>query len=55
MRVVRGRPDVDSQVQDVTVEEAADLHRDPYPLFARRRRDTGGIFRGSVMDCTKTP
>lgn len=46
---------MDSQVQDVTVDEAADLLRDPYPLFARRRHDTGGAFRGSVMDWTKTP
>ncbi len=46
---------MDSQVQDVTVDEAADLLRDPYPIFARRRREVGGVFRGSVMDWTKTP
>ncbi|VEG53263.1 cytochrome P450 [Mycolicibacterium aurum] len=28
--------------------------RDPYPMFARRRAD-GGVFRGSVMDWSKTP
>ena len=33
--------------------EPIDL-RDPYPMFARRRRD-GGVFRGSVMDWSKTP
>jgi cytochrome P450 len=42
-------------VQDITVDEADDLLRDPYPLFARRRRETVGVFRGSVMDWTKTP
>ena len=46
---------MDSLVQDVTVDEAADLLRDPYPIFARRRREVGGVFRGSVMDWTKTP
>ena len=46
---------MDSPVQDVTVDEAADLLRDPYPIFARRRREIGGVFRGSVMDWTKTP
>jgi cytochrome P450 len=42
-------------VQDVTAEEAAGLLRDPYPVFAQRRRSTSGAFRGSVMDWTKTP
>lgn len=46
---------METPVQDVTADEAADLLRDPYPLFARRRRDTSGVFRGSVMDWTKTP
>ena len=41
-------------VHDVTVDEAADLLRDPYPLFARRRREYG-VFRGSVMDWSQTP
>ena len=42
-------------MQDVTADEAVDLLRDPYPLFARRRGDSSGVFRGSVMDWTKTP
>lgn len=46
---------MDSPVLDVTVDEAADLLRNPYPIFARRRRETNGVFRGSVMDWTKTP
>ena len=36
-----------------TGEDAVDL-RDPYPFFARRRRETG-VFRGTVMDYSKTP
>lgn len=28
--------------------------RDPYPFFARKRRDTG-VFAGTVMDYSKTP
>lgn len=46
---------MDSPVLDVTSDEAADLLRNPYPLFERRRRDTNGVFRGSVMDWTKAP
>ncbi|MGV0643059.1 cytochrome P450 [Mycolicibacterium sp. XJ879] len=46
---------MDSPVQDVTVDEAFDLLRDPYPLFAHKRRDTSGVFRGSVMDWSKAP
>jgi len=41
-------------VQDVTADESFDLLRDPYPLFAQRRREAG-VFRGSVMDWSKTP
>src|SRR6476660_7152792 len=54
---VRGcwRSDVDTAVLDVTADEAADLLRDPYPLFERRRAQTSGVFCGSVMDWTKTP
>lgn len=37
----------------MTVETPIDL-RDPYPMFERRRRE-GGVFRGSVMDWSKTP
>jgi cytochrome P450 len=45
---------VESPVQDVTADESFDLLRDPYPLFAQRRREAG-VFRGSVMDWSKTP
>jgi len=41
-------------VRDVTADESFDLLRDPYPLFAQRRREAG-VFRGSVMDWSKTP
>lgn len=45
-----------SQVQDAaeTAEQPFDLFRDPYPMFAQRRRESG-VFRGSVMDWSKTP
>jgi cytochrome P450 len=45
---------VESPVQDVTADEPFDLLRDPYPLFAQRRREAG-VFEGSVMDWSKTP
>lgn len=35
------------------MDEPIDL-RDPYPMLARRRAE-GGVFRGSVMDWSKTP
>lgn len=35
------------------MDEPIDM-RDPYPMFARRRAE-GGVFRGSVMDWSKTP
>ena len=41
-------------VLDVTADEAADLLRDPYPIFERRRNETSGVFFGSVMDWTKS-
>ena len=44
---------VDTPVQDVEMDGPIDL-RDPYPMFARRRAE-GGVFRGSVMDWSKTP
>ena len=44
---------MDIPVLDVTADESADLLRDPYPIFERRRRETSGVFRGSVMDWTK--
>lgn len=46
---------MDTPVLDVTVDEAADLLRNPYPIFERRRSETSGVFRGSVMDWTKAP
>lgn len=44
---------VDTPVQDVEMDGPIDL-RDPYPMFARHRAE-GGVFRGSVMDWSKTP
>jgi cytochrome P450 len=38
--------------EGVTVDEAIDILRDPYPMFAQRRRQAG-VFRGSVMDWSK--
>ncbi|MGA5467007.1 cytochrome P450 [Mycobacterium sp. NPDC050041] len=35
-------------------DHPVDLLRDPYPLFARHRREAG-VFEGSVMDWSKTP
>ena len=29
--------------------------RDPYPFFAQKRRESSGVFRGTVMDYSKTP
>jgi cytochrome P450 len=43
---------VESPVQDATV--AAGYDRDPYPVFAQKRREAG-VFRGTVMDYSKTP
>lgn len=47
-----------SEVQDVVSDEpvvdTATLLRDPYPIFARHRAQHG-VFRGSVMDWSKTP
>src|ERR1700722_15543923 len=45
---------VESAAQDVTADESFDLLRDPYPLFAQRRREAG-VFKGSVMDWSRTP
>lgn len=45
---------MDSPVQDVTADPAFDLLRDPYPMFAQKRRESG-FFKGSVMDWSKTP
>ncbi len=38
--------------EGVTVDETFDILRDPYPMFAHRRRQAG-VFRGSVMDWSK--
>ena len=38
----------------VTAAESFDILRDPYPMFARRRREAG-VFFGSVMDWSKYP
>ena len=40
-------------VPDAAMHEPVDL-RDPYPMFARHRREAG-VFRGSVMDWSKAP
>ncbi|GAC1397295.1 MAG: cytochrome P450 [Mycobacterium sp.] len=45
---------MDIPVQDVTADPAFDLLRDPYPMFAQKRRESG-LFKGSVMDWSKTP
>lgn len=49
---------MESRVQDSLTEsgkESVDnLLRDPYPVFARHRAEHG-VFRGSVMDWSKTP
>ena len=45
---------MESPVQDVTADETFDLLRDPYPFFAQKRRQSG-VFKGSVMDWSKTP
>ena len=45
---------METPVLDVTAEEAPDLLRNPYPIFERRRRETSGVFLGSVMDWTKS-
>lgn len=44
---------MEAHVQNVASDEPIDL-RDPYPMFACRRGE-GGVFRGSVMDWSKTP
>lgn len=45
---------MESPVQAATVDEPFDLLSDPYPLYALKRREAG-VFRGSVMDWSKTP
>jgi cytochrome P450 len=43
---------VESRFQDTALP--SDFLRDPYPYFAERRA-AGGVFRGTVMDYSKTP
>ncbi len=46
---------MESQVRaDRSTEERADFIRDPYPYFAAKRAEAG-VFRGTVMDYSKTP
>ncbi|OBF25872.1 cytochrome [Mycobacterium sp. ACS1612] len=45
---------MESSAHDATADETFDLLRDPYPLFAERRRGPG-VFKGSVMDWSRTP
>ncbi|TXI64627.1 cytochrome P450 [Mycolicibacterium mageritense] len=45
---------MESNVQDATTGDTASLLRDPYPVFAQHRA-RHGVFRGSVMDWSKTP
>lgn len=42
------------ETADESVVDTATLLRDPYPIFARHRA-RHGVFRGSVMDWSKTP
>nr|WP_166909435.1 cytochrome P450 [Mycobacterium sp. DL440] len=42
------------ETADESVVDTATLLRDPYPTFARHRA-RHGVFRGSVMDWSKTP
>ena len=44
---------MDSTVGDLAVDTTS-LLRDPYPTFARHRAEHG-VFRGTVMDWSKTP
>lgn len=46
--------DVQGLVADEAVVDTATLLRDPYPIFARHR-SKHGVFRGTVMDWSKTP
>ncbi|WP_297698011.1 cytochrome P450 [Mycobacterium sp.] len=46
---------MESQLEDaVTAALPTGYLRDPYPYFARMRSE-GGVFRGTVMDYSKTP
>ncbi|MBV9089559.1 MAG: cytochrome P450 [Mycobacteriaceae bacterium] len=46
---------MDTEARDVlTVDRSADWIRDPYPLFAEKRRH-GGVVHGAVMDYSKLP
>ncbi|WP_029113549.1 cytochrome P450 [Mycobacterium sp. URHB0044] len=46
---------MESQLRaDRSAEERANFLRDPYPYFAAKRAEAG-VFRGTVMDYSKTP
>ncbi|TAM73191.1 cytochrome P450 [Mycobacterium sp.] len=46
---------MESQLEDAgTDDKPVDFLRDPYPFFAQKRNE-GGVFRGTVMDYSKTP
>jgi cytochrome P450 len=46
---------VETEAQaDPSATERASRIRDPYPFFAQKRKEAG-VFRGSVMDYSKTP
>jgi cytochrome P450 len=46
---------VETEAQnEPSADERARRLRDPYPFFAAKRNE-GGVFRGSVMDYSKTP
>lgn len=48
---------METPAQDTTVavDKPVDLLRDPYKVFAEKRRESSGVIRGSVMDWSKTP
>lgn len=46
--------DVAGSAVDEAAVDTATLLRDPYPIFAQHRAEHG-VFRGSVMDWSKTP
>ena len=46
---------METQAEDIlSADRAAEWKRDPYPLFAERRRQ-GGVFRGPVVDYSRLP
>lgn len=47
-------PAQEAQSHYVTPDDRDSLLRDPYPYFARKRAESG-VFRGTVVDYSKTP